>query len=76
LFGREYQDSGGRQTSRKNIERESERFSTSESGAQVAEKPTRQARRFVAVSFDSYFAFLCLLATIIQKSAPGAFLIR
>ena len=33
----------------------SERFSTGESGARVAEKPARQAKRFVAVSFNFYF---------------------
>jgi hypothetical protein len=41
------------QSSRENIELDakSERLSTGESGAEVAEKPARQAKRFVAVSF-------------------------
>jgi hypothetical protein len=55
----------------------SERFSTGGSGAQVAEKPAQQAKRLVAAPFNFLLCpFLCLLATIIQKSAPAVFLIR
>jgi hypothetical protein len=55
LFGREYQHSGqkGKRAGKTSSARaKSERFSTGESGAQVAEKPARQAKRLVAVPFS------------------------